>query len=57
MLVDRTDSPAVEVLKSNRPPVNKLLWCLLVFIFPIVGVILYYLLSNRKAHNTYEPIG
>lgn len=47
----------IEVLKSNRPPVNKLLWCVLVFIFPIVGLIIYWLFSNRSAHNNYEPIG
>ncbi|KAI1354308.1 hypothetical protein F5Y01DRAFT_273697 [Xylaria sp. FL0043] len=46
----------VEVLKSNRPATNKLLWCLIVFLFPIVGMIIYFLFSNRKAHNTYEPL-
>jgi hypothetical protein len=50
----------VEVLKSNRPPVHKLLWLLLVFLFPIGGLIIYWLFSNRAAHNTgsgYETIG
>ncbi|KAI1368964.1 hypothetical protein F5Y08DRAFT_294300 [Xylaria arbuscula] len=46
----------VEVLKSNRPASNKLLWCLIVFLFPIVGMLIYFLFSNRKAHNTYEPL-
>lgn len=49
----------IEILKSNRPTSHKLLWCLLVFIFPIVGLIIYWLFSNRAAHNTrgdYEPI-
>ena len=49
----------IEILKSNRPVSHKLLWCLLVFIFPIVGLIIYWLFSNRAAHNTrgdYEPI-
>ncbi|KAI0406289.1 hypothetical protein F4802DRAFT_109504 [Xylaria palmicola] len=46
----------IEVLKSNRPATNKLLWCLVVFLFPIVGMIIYFLFSNRKAHNTYEPL-
>ncbi|KAI1329330.1 hypothetical protein F5Y16DRAFT_366541 [Xylariaceae sp. FL0255] len=46
----------VEVLKSNRPTSSKLIWCLVVFFFPIVGMILYFLFSNRKAHNTYEPL-
>lgn len=44
------------MLKSNRPPMDKLLWAVLVFIFPIIGVVIYWLFSNRKAHNTYEPI-
>jgi hypothetical protein len=47
---------AVEVLKSNRPVPNKLIWCLVVFLFPVVGMIIYFLFSNRKAHNTYEPL-
>ncbi|KAI8634144.1 hypothetical protein F5Y19DRAFT_200861 [Xylariaceae sp. FL1651] len=46
----------IEVLKSNRPASNKLIWCLVVFFFPIIGMILYFLFSNRKAHNTYEPL-
>jgi hypothetical protein len=51
--------PAVEVLKSNRPPSHKLLWCLLVFVFPIGGLILYWLFSDRAAHagsGQYEAI-
>ncbi|RFU33039.1 hypothetical protein B7463_g3271, partial [Scytalidium lignicola] len=50
----------MEVLKSSRPPVHKVLWCLLVFLFPIGGLIIYYLFSNREAHResgAYEPIG
>ncbi|EMR62481.1 hypothetical protein UCREL1_10583 [Eutypa lata UCREL1] len=46
----------IEVLKSNRPPVNKLIWCLVVFLFPIIGMAVYFIFSNRKAHNTYEPL-
>ena len=41
----------VELFKSSRPPLHKLLWALLVFIFPIVGVIVYWLLSDRKKYN------
>lgn len=41
----------VEVLKSNRPPSHKLLWCVVVFIFPIVGLVVYWLFSNRAAHG------
>ncbi|KAI6840347.1 hypothetical protein KC340_g2769 [Hortaea werneckii] len=50
----------MEVLQSNRPVSHKVLWCVLVFIFPIVGIIIYWLFSNREAHKSnagYEPIG
>jgi hypothetical protein len=49
----------VEILKSNRPPVNKLIWCLVVFLFPVVGMIIYYFFSNRNSHSHggYEPVG
>jgi len=49
----------VEVIKSSRPPSHKLLWSLLVFIFPIGGLIIYWLFSDRAAHNTssgYETL-
>ncbi|KAK7189584.1 hypothetical protein DPSP01_001578 [Paraphaeosphaeria sporulosa] len=48
----------VEIVKSNRPPLNKVIWCLVVFLFPIVGMLIYYLFSNRAAHNDsgYEAI-
>ncbi|KAF2846878.1 hypothetical protein T440DRAFT_404879 [Plenodomus tracheiphilus IPT5] len=46
----------IEIFKSNRPVPNKVLWSLVVFLFPVVGMIIYYLFSNRQAHNTYEPI-
>ncbi|KXJ86128.1 hypothetical protein Micbo1qcDRAFT_168710 [Microdochium bolleyi] len=48
----------IEVLKSNRPVSHKLLWCVLVFIFPIGGIVIYWLFSNRAAHNSggYEPL-
>ncbi|KAH6654843.1 hypothetical protein BKA67DRAFT_290157 [Truncatella angustata] len=49
----------IEVLKSNRPPSHKVLWCLIVFLFPIVGMVIYYIFSNRQAHTgsgSYEPL-
>jgi len=48
----------IEVLPSNRPVVDKVLWCLLVLFFPIGGMIIYWLFSNRAAHRTggYEII-
>ncbi|OHE99618.1 hypothetical protein CORC01_04976 [Colletotrichum orchidophilum] len=49
----------LEVLKSDRPVSHKVLWCLVVFLFPIVGMIIYWLFSNRAAHNSrsgYEAV-
>ncbi|KAJ4319834.1 hypothetical protein N0V94_003704 [Neodidymelliopsis sp. IMI 364377] len=46
----------IEIFKSNRPVSGKVIWSLVVFLFPVVGMIIYYLFSNRQAHNTYEPI-
>ncbi|KJX97732.1 hypothetical protein TI39_contig468g00013 [Zymoseptoria brevis] len=49
----------IEVAKSNRPVLHKVLWAVGVFLFPIVGMIVYWLFSNREAHNQgagYEPI-
>lgn len=50
---------AVEVIKSSRPPSHKLLWSLLVYIFPIGGLIIYWLFSNRASYNSgtgYEAL-
>ncbi|EAQ87123.1 predicted protein [Chaetomium globosum CBS 148.51] len=41
----------VEVLKSSRTPVQKLIWCLVVFLFPVIGMIVYYLFSNRSNYQ------
>ncbi|KAL2106017.1 hypothetical protein VUR80DRAFT_7417 [Thermomyces stellatus] len=49
----------VEVLQSTRSPMSKLIWCLVVFLFPIVGMVIYWLFSNRTAHKRgagYEPV-
>ncbi|KUJ17098.1 uncharacterized protein LY89DRAFT_685052 [Mollisia scopiformis] len=49
----------MEVLKSNRPPSHKLLWCVVVFLFPILGLVFYWLFSNREKHmgsGGYEAI-
>ncbi|KAI8080419.1 hypothetical protein BDF21DRAFT_418978, partial [Thamnidium elegans] len=46
-----------EVMNSNREITGKLGWSLLVFFFPVVGLILYFLLSGRSEHNArYEAI-
>jgi cobalamin synthase len=41
----------VEVLKSSRSPAQKLIWCLVVFLFPVIGMIIYYLFSNRSSYQ------
>jgi len=49
----------LEVLKSDRPVLHKVLWCLVVFLFPIIGMIVYYLFSDRASHSGsggYESI-
>lgn len=54
-----TPTATVEILKSSRPISHKVLWALLVFIFPIGGLIIYWLFSNRAQHNSrgdYEAI-
>ncbi|KAG2215266.1 hypothetical protein INT45_003616 [Circinella minor] len=46
-----------EVFNSNRSISGKLGWSLLVFFFPVVGIILYFLFSNRDQHNSrYEVL-
>ncbi|KAI8066585.1 hypothetical protein BC940DRAFT_334171 [Gongronella butleri] len=47
-----------EVLNSNRSVSGKLGWSLLVFFFPVIGLIFYFMFSNREEHNqAYTPIG
>ncbi|KXT07014.1 hypothetical protein AC578_7202 [Pseudocercospora eumusae] len=48
----------IELLKSSRPVSHKILWALLVFIFPILGIIIYWLFSDRQKWNSggYEAI-
>jgi len=50
----------VEIFNSNRPPSHKLLWALGVFFFPILGLVFYWLFSNRTEHmaggSGYEAI-
>lgn len=49
----------VEVFQSSRPPANKLIWAVLVFFFPVLGAILYYLFSDREKFRPgggYESI-
>ncbi|KAG0209435.1 hypothetical protein BGX28_010318 [Mortierella sp. GBA30] len=41
----------VQVLNSDRPILSKLLWCLLIFLCPIIGIVLYYLFAHRERHR------
>ncbi|KAF9954557.1 hypothetical protein BGZ70_010531 [Mortierella alpina] len=41
----------IQVLNSDRPVLSKLLWCLLIFLCPIVGILIYYLFANRERHR------
>lgn len=57
--VQRANPCIVELLKSSRPVSHKLLWSVLVFIFPIGGIVIYWLLSDRQKWNNgngYEAI-
>jgi len=47
----------IEVFKSSRPASHKILWSLFVFFFPVVGLIIYYLFSNRQQYTSnYEAL-
>ena len=37
----------VEIFGSHRDTGSKVLWCLLIFFFPILGIILYYLFGRE----------
>jgi len=37
----------VEVVKSNMDVAMKLLWVLLIFLLPLVGMILYFALGRK----------
>ncbi len=39
---------AFEVLTSSKPLLHKVLWLLLIFLLPIVGLIIYYLIGRGR---------
>lgn len=39
---------AFEILTGGKPLGQKVLWLLIVFLLPILGVILYYLIGRGK---------
>ena len=39
---------AIEIITGGKPIVEKLLWLLLIFFLPLVGLIIYYLIGRGK---------
>ncbi|MBP9854977.1 MAG: PLDc_N domain-containing protein [Candidatus Omnitrophica bacterium] len=37
----------IDVLKSNQEQGKKILWVLLIFFLPLIGLILYYLVGKK----------
>ncbi|CCG84534.1 protein of unknown function [Taphrina deformans PYCC 5710] len=46
----------LELFKSSRPIERKILWALLVFFFPVIGFLAYFLLADRQKYNEYTAI-
>ena len=38
----------VEIFKSSKDMVSKLLWTLLILMFPLLGVLIYYFFGRGK---------
>ena len=39
----------INVLKSGAATGKKVLWVLLIVLIPVIGMILYFILGNKKA--------
>ena len=39
----------IEIFKSGKPIIEKLLWTLLILMFPLLGVIIYYFFGRGGA--------
>ncbi|MEZ6235030.1 MAG: PLDc N-terminal domain-containing protein [Phycisphaerales bacterium] len=39
---------AVEIIKSGMDPLKKVLWLLVIFLFPLIGLIIYFLIGRGK---------
>ncbi len=39
---------AFEIVSSGKPLLNKVLWLLLIFLLPLVGLIIYFLVGRGK---------
>ncbi|HBR15567.1 MAG TPA: hypothetical protein DD723_08540 [Candidatus Omnitrophica bacterium] len=40
---------AVDCAKSNMETRKKILWMILIFVFPFLGLLLYYLLAKKQS--------
>ncbi len=38
---------AVEIIRSSRPVGEKVLWIVIIFLLPVLGLILYFLLGRK----------
>jgi len=38
----------LQVLQSSLPPINKLIWILLILVLPVLGLILWLLVGSRR---------
>lgn len=38
----------IEVFKSSKDTLTKLLWTLLILLFPLVGLLIYYFLGRKQ---------
>ncbi|CAO3679573.1 unnamed protein product [Umbelopsis ramanniana] len=46
-----------EILNSTRTTVNKVLWSLFVFFFPVLGLLCYFIFGDRERHNqSYQAL-
>lgn len=47
-----------EVIESRRTLMSKVGWSVFIFAFPVLGAVIYYLLSNRNEyrHSEYGPL-
>ena len=37
---------AIEILSANKPVANKLVWLLIIFLLPVIGLILCFLIGR-----------
>ncbi len=37
----------IQIMKSNAPTVEKILWVVLVFVLPLVGLIIWYFFGPK----------